>query len=273
MKTGYGIISLIIAATFVGCFCRSAYPQDVTDTVRKTQRVVVRNLGPNVNSKTEDFGAYIMHDGLSMYFVTRRFSSRDHFYMVKRPDRDSTWGESEYFKILNNQDIAGGIAFDDSGRVYCATNKETVTNNDVNIWEGKFFLGAALNMKVLPSPVKSLRWESQPTITRNGANLYFASNRGSSVNAFASTVDIFVSHRSSDGSWSEPNNIGPHINFGRYNATPFISPDGSFLFFTSGGKSDSKKKLYMSSRTGPNDDNWSDAVLLPSEINSEFFFE
>lgn len=210
-----------------------------------------------------------MHDGLSMYFVTRRFSSRDHFYMVKRPERDSAWGEAEYFKILNNQDIAGGIAFDDSGRVYCATNKETVTNNDVNIWEGRFFLGAALNMKVLPSPVKSMRWESQPTITRNGENLYFASNRGSSVNAYESTVDIFVSHRSSDGNWSEPKNIGPHINFGRYNATPFISPDGSFLFFTSGGKSDSKKKLYMASRTGPKDDDWSNAVLLPSEINSE----
>ena len=45
--------------------------------------------------------------------------------------------------------------------------------------------------------------------------------------------DLYISHKKTDGSWSEPMNMGETVNseFSEYGAT--ITPDGKYLFFTS----------------------------------------
>jgi hypothetical protein len=50
--------------------------------------------------------------------------------------------------------------------------------------------------------------------------------------------DLYVCFRQSDGSWSEAMNMGPVINSSSIEYCPKISPDGRYLFFTSGRSGD-----------------------------------
>ncbi len=47
--------------------------------------------------------------------------------------------------------------------------------------------------------------------------------------------DLYVSFRSPDGSWTEPRNLGEAVNTKLNENCPILSPDGKFLFYTSGG--------------------------------------
>lgn len=45
-------------------------------------------------------------------------------------------------------------------------------------------------------------------------------------------MDVYVSFRKSDGTWTNPKNVGPTINTENDDDVGDISPDGKFLFFT-----------------------------------------
>lgn len=45
--------------------------------------------------------------------------------------------------------------------------------------------------------------------------------------------DLFLTWRSADGSWSEPQNLGVYVNSPEVEFAPSISPDGQWLYFTS----------------------------------------
>jgi Tol biopolymer transport system component len=47
-----------------------------------------------------------------------------------------------------------------------------------------------------------------------------------------SGADLYVSHRSGDGGWSKPRNLGARINSEEIQMTPTVTPDGRFLFFS-----------------------------------------
>jgi Tol biopolymer transport system component len=46
-------------------------------------------------------------------------------------------------------------------------------------------------------------------------------------------IDLYISFRLEDGSWSTPKNMGEKINSSRHDVCPYISPDGKYFFFTS----------------------------------------
>jgi Tol biopolymer transport system component len=231
--------------------------------------VPARSLGPTVNSKAIDLAPYLMRDGLTLFFTSNRGDSKkDHLYVTKRKSFDSAWGEPGFVKIPNNQYVIGAITFDGQGGMYCASAKPGGIQTDMNLW----FEGLTDTvMKELPSPVNTTHWESAPTVTSDGKDLYFTSNRDDTHDG-SFRVDIFVTHPNPDGSWTKPENLGRTINKGTYNATPFITPDGKFLFFAStpANSPSAKAEIYMAERTGKSYTDWTTPVALPAEINSEF---
>lgn len=61
--------------------------------------------------------------------------------------------------------------------------------------------------------------------------------------------DLYISFRKEDGSWTEATNMGPDINSSAIDFTPHVSPDGKYLFFSSG-------------RRGTPDIFWVDAKII-----------
>jgi hypothetical protein len=71
--------------------------------------------------------------------------------------------------------------------------------------------------------------EITPFVSGDGSTLVFTSDRPGGQG----DMDIWVSHRMSGDTWSDPVNAGPRVNTPWPEAIPMLSPDGSVLFFTS----------------------------------------
>jgi Tol biopolymer transport system component len=114
--------------------------------------------------------------------------------------------------------------------------------------------------------INSAYSDGQPHLSADGLTLYFASNRPEGNGGY----DIWVAQRATTNSaWDEPENLG--INTEAVEASPALSPDGSWLFFYSdrpGGCG--AHDIWRSRRTDLNDPlSWQPPVKLScSTINS-----
>ncbi len=107
----------------------------------------------------------------------------------------------------------------------------------------------------LGRPVSSEFREFDPFIAPDESYVIFASTRPGGLGG----ADLYVSFRERNGAWGEPKNMGPGVNSPASDYTPMLSPDGKYLFFTSG-------------REGQDDIFWVDAgviaALRPQTSNS-----
>jgi Tol biopolymer transport system component len=80
-------------------------------------------------------------------------------------------------------------------------------------------------------------------------------------------IDLWRAQRLPDGTFDVPVNLGPHVNTTRRETSPYVSADGSQLFFASRGRRDSfgKEDLYVCERLG---DGWGPARNLGLPVNS-----
>lgn len=82
--------------------------------------------------------------------------------------------------------------------------------------------------------------------------------------------DLYVLFKKNDGSWSNPKNLGPDINTFEEEFAPWLSPDGKFLIFTSGGHPGyGGWDLYRSERLTQTWTRWSTPENLGPRINTQ----
>src|SRR5215510_3744658 len=131
--------------------------------------------------------------------------------------------------------------------------------------------------------VNSTSNEQGPTLSKNGLSLYFGSNRPGGVGM----GDLYVSHRDSvEEPWGTPMNLGAIVNSTADEATPNLSRDGHWLYFSSRRPGSLPNAngvigfdIWMSYREHVHDDfDWQapvnvTAVNSPSFDQSPFFFE
>ncbi len=114
--------------------------------------------------------------------------------------------------------------------------------------------------QALGEGIKDPAWDSQPCLSVDGQELFFASRRGGNA-------DLYHCFRDENGRWSEPLNLGPVINTKGTEMAPFIHPDGKTLYFSSdthtgmGGYD-----LFVSRRNEKGE--WSEPVNLGYPINT-----
>ncbi|MEN8230321.1 MAG: OmpA family protein [Bacteroidota bacterium] len=83
----------------------------------------------------------------------------------------------------------------------------------------------------LGKPINSKYYESHATFSPDEKSIYFTSNRKGSLGG----MDIFRSDLQEDGLWGDPVNLGPAVNTVLNEESPFLSPDGKRLYFSSQG--------------------------------------
>lgn len=128
----------------------------------------------------------------------------------------------------------------DGPATYCAKDQTLyITRNNES--KGKDILDKTLKIYASKwngknwSPAVELQFNSDsysnghPSLTKDGAFLYFVSDRPGGVGG----TDIYVSQRLGE-TWSEPINLGPGVNTEGNEMFPFISADGA-LFYSSDG--------------------------------------
>jgi len=75
------------------------------------------------------------------------------------------------------------------------------------------------------------KWESQPSVTSDGNELFFVSDRDGGFGGY----DLYKTTRQDNGTWSYPENLGPEINSPGNEKSPFIHTDSQTLYFSSDG--------------------------------------
>ena len=81
--------------------------------------------------------------------------------------------------------------------------------------------------------INTAGYEDGPFIAPDESYLIFESQRPESIEG---SIDLFICFKQSDGSWTQPKNMGPRINTKYSERFARVSPDGKYLFFGSNRK-------------------------------------
>lgn len=84
----------------------------------------------------------------------------------------------------------------------------------------------------LPDHMILSSWQSDVMITADGQHLLMAAMTRRPYDKEGS-VNIYVCHRQQDGTWSNPEDLGPTINTVGIDRSPYMHPDGKTLYFCS----------------------------------------
>ncbi|MCQ2299609.1 MAG: OmpA family protein [Bacteroidales bacterium] len=197
------------------------------------------NLGPDINTKDDEYLPALTVDGLTLIY-TRRFprtrntipglNEEEDFYISSF--KDGSWTPSRRMaEPVNSFDNEGAQCISQDGRIMFFTacgRRDGAGRCDLYMctrkgdrWSTPRNLGPAVNTGA---------WESQPSFSIDGKTLYFVSDRAGGYGGMDIWKTVY-----GQGGWSEPVNLGPTINTSGNEMSPFIHYDDQTLYFSSNG--------------------------------------
>ncbi|HEX7904092.1 MAG TPA: OmpA family protein [Chitinophagaceae bacterium] len=222
-----------------------------------------QNIGDNVNSAESEYFPCLTIDNSEMIFTRnlKRYNE-DFFYSKKKP---GGWEVSKPMEgNVNTPENEGAQMISQDGQwlVFTACNRQDGYGScDIYIsyltekgWSEAINLGGKINSQF---------WESQPCLSPDKKDLYFASRRPGGYGG----SDIYVAHLQPNGRWGEPENMGREINTSGDEQCPFIHADNQTLYFTSNGLQGYGDADLFFVRKGPNNV-WSKPMNLGYPINT-----
>lgn len=189
-----------------------------------------KNLGASVNSKMSEYLPSKTIDGTQLFFTRRVDTYNEDFYSATRQNA-SNWETAQPLRgSLNTPQSEGAMMISQDGTWLVFTGcyrPDSYGGCDLYIsYKTKEGWSAAKN---LGNRINSDQWESQPCLSPDKRELYFASRRPGGLGG----SDIYVSRLQENGQWSDPENLGPGINSSADEQCPFIHADNQTLYFTS----------------------------------------
>lgn len=207
--------------------------------------VVIHNMGPDVNSRFDEYAPSITADGTKLLFTSRRsdatggeideggdYKFYEDIYVTEYDLQNQEWSTASGAEGAVNTDQYDAVL-----SVAPSGDEMFVYRNNANS-AGDIFL-SKLNKsnnewmapEKMPRPINSSYFESSCSITADGKTFYFVSERPEGHGQ----GDIYVSELGSNGSWSKPKNLGKIVNTELDEKFVFIHPNGKTLFFASDG--------------------------------------
>jgi outer membrane protein OmpA-like peptidoglycan-associated protein len=231
------------------------------------------NLGDSINTPLDEYVNAIASDESRLYF-TRKLSRNaqtadqsnefeEDFYFSDK--KDSVWRKAlNLGPPINTHGNEGALCISPDGNYifFAACNRPDGYGSCDLYWSKK--LGSHWSIPENMGPVvNSETWDSQPTFSSDGKTLYFASKRAGT----RGSSDLWSTQLQTDGSWSEPVNLGDSINTRLEEMAPFIHPDDQTLYFSSRGHQGMGGLDLFYSRRGT-DGRWGKPVNLGYPINT-----
>ena len=224
--------------------------------------IEISPLSSNINSSLPEYLPSITADGETLVF-TRRINHQEDIFICTWDGKK--WVDCLPLDELNTpyNDAAQAISAD--GRTIAfVTSDRDISLGSLDIFVSDFKFGKWQKPRNIGRPVNSGYWESQPSLSAHGDQLFYSSNRPDG----AGGRDIWSSKRIAINKWSEPENIGDKINTPYNEESPFIHPDGETLYFMSNGHPGmGGSDLFMSRKNKQGE--WGEPVNLGIPINSK----
>lgn len=188
-----------------------------------------KNVGEPINSKFAETNAVVSADEKTLIYNVKLQFYDALFFSVK--NENNQW--SGPINIIPELGVDGDVY----ATSLSANGKELYLyrsdNFDGNLYVSRYTNNRWSPIKKLNENINTKFWESHACISADGKTLYFTSNRKGGYGG----LDIFQSKRDDLNSdlWQRAQNMGPQINTTYNEETPFITEDGTTLFFSSYG--------------------------------------
>ncbi len=237
-----------------------------------------QKLGPAINTDAAEAHPYVTLDGHWLYFTSNRKDlgglGRQDIYVSRRANKredfpdDPSGGWQEPVNLGANVNSKFGeqapfvFEDEDTGATTLYFNSDRTGNFD--IYASTLQPDGTFGPAVPVPGVNTLANEQHPTLSRDGLEMYFTSDRlGSTIGEDGvPTLDIWVSTRpTTSAPWGTPENLdvinarlgGPAINSPFVDAKPILSFDGTTLYFQSeerpGNQSEIDFDIWMTTRS------------------------
>ncbi|MGD2135983.1 MAG: hypothetical protein PVF27_07485 [Gemmatimonadales bacterium] len=228
----------------------------------------LQNLGASINSPGKDEHATLTETGTTMYFASIREGGVGGYDLYVAQLEQDDWSPARPLPAPVNtpRDEYDPFVTLDGRRLFFASNR----GNDGPYWDADIYVaewdGAAWSEPEIYD--SALVTPGEPdwgfTVTRDFEMLVFSSGRQP---AEPGSVQIFESRWLGDR-WSRPRALPAPVNSGTWEATPYLTPDGSTLYLNSGrGKpEDGDVDIWRFERRGGR---WANAQLMTGPFLSD----
>lgn len=222
-----------------------------------------QNIGSGINSEESEYFPSITIDDKELVFTRKvNFVNEDFFHSYKK---GASWDAAKPMEgDVNTPQNEGALNISQDGQLIVFTacdRRDGFGSCDIymsfrtdNGWTEAINLGGRINTD---------QWESQPCLSPDKRDLYFASRRFGGYGG----SDIYVSRIQPNGKWGDPENLGPSINTAGDEQCPFIHADNQTLYFTSNGLLGYGDHDLYFAKKGPGN-NWAKPVNLGYPINT-----
>lgn len=263
-----------------------AYAQEVMNTDPLAEKVLLSNA---VNSGYDDYGATLSKDGKTIYFASRRPDTRggninpddqryfEDVYFAVWDEAKGEWTEATNDIERLNSDGFDAVSHvsEDGNLVYLTVNtsildqKKKTQSSDICVAER-----TKEDRWNTPKPIsnKSINtsfYDGNATLTADGNTMYFVSGRDGDK----TLSDIYVVTKEGN-SWGEAQKLPMTVNTTGNETTPYITPDGRYLFFSSDAREGmGGYDVYVTENLG---DSWSEPKNLGptfNTVNNDIFFK
>lgn len=228
------------------------------------------NLGPTVNSSSDDDNPSISADGLELFFSSDRpggYGNGD-IYVTTRETTDDDFGPPVNLGPTINSssyDACPSISADGLELYFGSLRPGGFGNCDLWVtsrpttddpWGTPMNLGATVNSSDADNLVE---------ISADGLELFFGSDRPGGLGGW----DIWVTTRTTiNDDWREPVNLGPTVNSSSGDGSPSISANSLLLFFDSSRPGvHGLWDIWVTTRA-TKDDDWGLPVNLGPAVNT-----
>jgi hypothetical protein len=232
--------------------------------------VTVSPLGTSVNSTGNDYAPFVTGVDNTLYFTSFRNGSEKADVLVTRRNGSEWSTATRADGTFNTDENDGALSVAADGRTVVFASERDGGKGDGDIYIGELVNNQLQNVRNLGANVNTKHWESQPTISGDASTIYFSSNRPGGHGK----TDIWMTSRNADGSWSDPVVLGSDINTKDDERSPYLTPDGGTLYFSSNRPDNyGGYDIFMTNHI---DTLWTKPQNLGRPINSEedelFFF-
>lgn len=211
----------------------------------KPVNVKIVNLGPFINSAYPEYGPVLSGDERELILTSskpnttggsRDHSTDGHYYEDvyissfngKAWEKPVNMGDS-----INTDDHDASVALSFDGKsliVYRYSDDNLLGSGSGDLYISTFDNLSWTEAKKLPF-CESKFWESSACMSKDGNVIIYSSNKDGGQGG----TDLYSVTRNKEGVWSIPVSLGDQVNSPYDEDSPYLSPDGKTLYFSSNG--------------------------------------
>ena len=225
--------------------------------------VSLGKLKGSINTSDSEYAPVFTPDNKYMYFSSLRRSDFGKENIFLSLQQNNVWSEAiEVTELCTDYNESfGSLSLDGNTAYLFGYYSKDTTNGD--IYQTTLDSKGRWTKPIMIKEVSSKYYDLQPFVWRDKV-MFLTSNRDGDHKNY----DIYVSENI-NGIWTTPVSVGNIVNTPYDEQSPFLSPDGKYLYFASfGHNSYGGNDIFVSTRIGNSWTEWSKPVNMGPIINS-----